>query len=380
MNSPIYLDYNATTPVDREVMAEMLPFLQAHFGNPTSSYTMGQENRKAIEKARQQVANTINANPDEIVFTGCATESNNLAIRGLAFAHQDKGKHIISSQVEHPSVLEVCRYLERVGFEVTYLPVNSDGVVDPHDVSRAIRSDTILITIMHANNEVGTLQPIREIGAIAKENKVIFHTDAAQSIGKIHTDVDLPGGGVDLLTIAGHKVYAPKGVGALYVRKGVRLERLMFGGGQESGLRPGTENVPYIVALGKACEIATRDFRKNTSSMLLAKERLWSGLKTKLAGKVSLNVVHAETLPNTLSLVFSGIEANELTARLSNQVVFSAGSACHAGSVEVSSVLKAMNIASDKAVSTVRISTGKYTTPEEVDRAIDVIAGIVSKF
>ncbi|WP_010663161.1 cysteine desulfurase family protein [Marinilabilia salmonicolor] len=377
MNTPIYLDYNATTPVDREVITEMLHFVQTHFGNPSSSYKMGQENKEAIAKARQQVADTICAIPEEIVFTSCATESNNLAIRGVALAHQDKGKHIITSQIEHPSVLEVCRYLERTGFEVTYLSVNSEGVVDSHDVSRAIRPDTILITIMHANNEVGTIQPIREIAAVAKEHNVIFHADAAQSVGKVNIDVDLLG--VDLLTIAGHKVYAPKGIGALYVRKGVKVENLMVGGGQENGLRPGTENVPYIVALGKACEIAVRDFEQNTSTMLSAKKRLWNGLKTKFGGKVSVNANHAETLPNTLSVVFSGIDAHTLTASLGDQVLVSAGSACHANSVETSSVLKAMNIEPGKAASTVRISTGKQTTPEEVDKAVEIITGVVSR-
>lgn len=251
MNMPVYLDYNATTPIDPEVVQEMLPFIHGSYGNPSSSYAIGRKNKEAVIKARLQVADLINAVPGEIIFTSGGTESNNHAIRGIAFANRDKGTHVITSAIEHPAVTEVCAYLCSLGFEITYVPVDRNGKTDPKDVEDAIRPDTVLITIMYANNEVGTIQPIEEIGEIARKHKVVFHTDAAQSVGKIETDVRKLG--VDLLTIAGHKLYAPKGIGALYVKKGTKIENLMHGAGQEKGLRPGTENVPYIVALGKAC-------------------------------------------------------------------------------------------------------------------------------
>jgi cysteine desulfurase len=378
MAHPIYLDYNATTPVDKEVLNEIIPMLQSHYGNPSSAYSIGRYTKEAIAKARQQVALAINAKPEEIIFTSCATESNNLAIQGVAVAYQEKGKHIITSAIEHPSVIEVCKHLERNGFEVTYLPVDTNGVVNPEDVASAIRRETILISIMHANNEVGTVQPIGQIATIAKHHQIIFHTDAAQSIGKISTDVDRLG--VDLLTIAGHKLYAPKGIGALYIKKGAKIEKIMQGAGQEKGLRPGTENIAFIVGLGKACEIATRDFDKNTNTMLASKDRLLKGLKEKLGNRVMVNVPDAETLPNTLSVAFSGIDSHTLASLIGNDVLLSTGSACHADSVEISSVLKAMNIDTRTATSTIRISTGKYTTLEEADKAIGIIANIVAKF
>ena len=254
MKTPIYLDYNATTPIDKEVADEMNSIIQHQYGNPSSSYEIGRNSKKAIENARKQVASLINAQPEEIVFTSCATESNNIAIQGVAFANQAKGKHIITSAIEHPAVIEVCSYLELQGFEVTYLPVDTKGRVNPHDVEKAIRPDTILITIMHANNEVGTIQPISEIAVVAREKNILFHTDAAQSVGKIETDVDRLG--VDLLTIAGHKLYAPKGIGALYVKQGTKIQKIMYGASQEKGIRPGTENLVHSVALGKACTSA----------------------------------------------------------------------------------------------------------------------------
>lgn len=248
MKKPIYLDYNATTPIYKEVADEMISTIQNHYGNPSSSYEIGRYSKKAIEKARKQVASLINAQPEEIVFTSCATESNNIAIQGVALANQAKGKHIITSAIEHPAVIEVCKHLELHGFKVTYLPVDTKGRVNPHDVEKAIRPDTILITMMHANNEVGTIQPISEIAAIAKEKNILFHTDAAQSVGKIETDVEKSG--VDLLTIAGHKLYAPKGIGALYVKQGTKIQKITYGASQENGIRPGTENLVHIVALG----------------------------------------------------------------------------------------------------------------------------------
>ena len=377
MNNPLYLDYNATTPIDPEVVEEMLPFIHGSFGNPSSSYAIGKKNKEAVNKARIQVADLLNADPGEIIFTSGGTESNNHAIRGIAFANRDKGKHIITSAIEHPAVTEVCDYLYSLGFEITYLPVDRNGKTDPKDVEDAICPDTVLITIMHANNEVGTIQPIEEIGEIAGKHNVAFHTDAAQSVGKIETDVRKLG--VDLLTIAGHKLYAPKGTGALYLKKGTKIENLMFGAGQEKGLRPGTENVPYIVALGKACEIAKRDFDRNVKKMSTTKERLFNGLKEKLGDRVMVNGKFSDTLPNTLSVAFEKTEAHALTSLISEELFISTGSACHADSIEISSVLKAMNVERMTAAGTVRISTGKFTTIDEIDRAVDIITHAVKK-
>ena len=377
MNNPLYLDYNATTPIDPEVVEEMLPFIHGSFGNPSSSYAIGRKNKEAVNIARLQVADLINAEPGEIIFTSGGTESNNHAIRGIAFANRDKGKHIITSAIEHPAVTEVCDYLYSLGFEITYLPVDRNGKTDPKDVEDAICPDTVLITIMHANNEVGTIQPIEEIGEIAGKHNVAFHTDAAQSVGKIETDVRKLG--VDLLTIAGHKLYAPKGTGALYLKKGTKIENLMFGAGQEKGLRPGTENVPYIVALGKACEIAKRDFDRNVKKMSTTKERLFNGLKDKLGDRVMVNGEFSDTLPNTLSVAFEKTEAHALTSLISEELFISTGSACHADSIEISSVLKAMNVERMTAAGTVRISTGKFTTIDEIDRAVDIITHAVKK-
>jgi cysteine desulfurase len=377
MKKPVYLDYNATTPIDSEVADAMLPYLQTFFGNPSSSYSIGRHTKEDINRARQQVACLINARPEEIVFTSGGTESNNHAIRGIAFADKEKGKHIITSSVEHPAVTEVCRYLHSMGYEITYLPVDENGKVNPCDIENEVRSDTVLITIMHANNEVGTVQPIQEIASIARKNNIMFHTDAAQSAGKIDTDVTRLG--IDLLTLAGHKLYAPKGIGALYIKMGTKIENLLYGAGQENGIRPGTENVPYIVALGKACEIAQRDLAKNSVHMYRMRERLLRGLHNKLGGKLKLNADLENCLPNTLSIAFEKVDAYTLTSMIGGEVFISTGSACHANSVEISSVLKAMNIDIMTAASTVRISTGKYTTEEEIDLAIQVISDTILK-
>lgn len=377
MSNPIYLDYNATTPIDKEVANEMILTIQNHFGNPSSSYEIGRNSKKAIENARKQVANLINAQPEEIVFTSCATESNNIAIQGIAFANQAKGKHIITSAIEHPAVIEVCKYLELTGFEVSYLPVDTKGRINPQDVEKAIRPDTILITIMHANNEVGTIQPISEIAYIAKEKNTIFHTDAAQSVGKIETDVEKLG--VDLLTIAGHKLYAPKGIGALYVKQGTKIQKIMYGASQEKGIRPGTENLVHIVALGKACEVAERDFNKNYATMLTAKNNLLAGLQAHFGEKLKVNGDPVHSLPNTLSIAFDNVEAHTLASIISNEIYISTGSACHANSIQISSVLKAMNLNLNTAVGTVRISTGKHTSSEEIETTVKVISSTVNK-
>jgi cysteine desulfurase len=377
METSVYLDYNATTPIDPEVANETIPYIQTFFGNPSSSYSIGRRNKEAIDRAREKVADLINAKPEEIIFTSGGTESNNHAIRGIALANKEKGKHIITSSVEHPAVTEVCRYLNSLGYEITYLPVDTCGKVNPKDVENAVRSDTVLITIMHANNEVGTIQPIKEIGLIARKNNIIFHTDAAQSAGKIDTDVGTLG--VDLLTIAGHKLYAPKGIGALYIKKGINIENLIYGAGQEKGIRPGTENVPYIVALGKACEIALRDLAKNAAHLYRTRERLFLGLQQKLGAAVKINADLKNCLPNTLSIAFEKVDAHTLTSMIGNEVFFSTGSACHANSVEISPVLKAMKIDIATATCTVRISTGKNTTDKEIDQAIWTISDKVLK-
>jgi len=376
MGNPVYLDYNATTPIDPEVINEMLPYFQIGFGNPSSSYSIGRENLEAVTRARKQVAAQINARPEEITFTSGGTESNNHAILGAAIAHQEKGKHLITSEIEHPAVTKVCRHLATLGWEITWLPVDRTGKVDPADLESAIRPDTVLVSIMHANNEVGTIQPIKEISEITRHKNVLLHTDAAQSIGKLETDVDALG--VDLLSIAGHKLYAPKGIGALYVKDGVGIENLMFGAGQEEGIRPGTENVAYIVALGKACEISAGNIDRNYQHMYDMREKLLEGLLLNLKN-IRVNTDLTNSLPNTLSIAFDKVDAHKLTTLISNEVFISTGSACHSGITEISPVLKAMNIELLIATGTVRISTGKYTSVEDIEFATDVISKAVQK-
>ena len=374
MKTPVYLDYNATTPHDPEVVAAMRPYLEQHFGNPSSSHWYGTQTRNALEKAREQVASLLNCRPDEIVFTSGGTESNNYAIKGAALALRDKGNHIIATQIEHPSVMEVCRFLEAHGFEITYLPVDELGQVSVTDVQKALRPQTILVTVMHANNEVGTVQPVDQVSRLAKERAIVMHTDAAQSVGKIPVDVNTLG--IDLLSVAGHKLYAPKGIGALYIREGTKLAKLIHGAGQEHGRRAGTENVLEIVGLGKACEIARRDLEKNMSALQQSRDRLHNGLTDKL-GQVRLNGHPERRLPNTLSLSFAGIEANGLLSEIKDSVAASAGAACHSGGVEISYVLKAMNVPMEWAKGTLRFSTGRMTTEAQIDRAINVIASAV---
>ncbi|MGF7138878.1 cysteine desulfurase family protein [Roseimarinus sediminis] len=373
----IYLDYNATTPISPEVVAEMRPWFDTSYGNPSSAYAIGRTSKDAIYKARKQVARLLNARPEEIVFTSGATESNNLAIQGFVLANKEKGKHIITSAVEHPAVLEVCKHLATRGYEITCLPVNALGRVDPADVEKAIRPDTVLISIMHANNEVGTIQAISEIATIAKKNRIAFHTDAAQSPGKIEVDVQQLG--VDLLTIAGHKMYAPKGIGALYIRQGVKIENLFHGASQEKGIRPGTENVPYIVGLGKACELAQQNLTANSTHLSMLRDQLLRGLQEKLGTTVKVNAELSSCLPNTLSVAFEKIEAHTLASIIEKEVCISTGSACHADSIEISPVLTAMNIDRLTAASTVRISLGKPTTEEEIIKAIEIITKAVNQ-
>lgn len=366
---PFYLDYNATTPVDPEVAEAIKPYLLEFFGNPSSSHWYGIQTRKAIETARGQVADLLGSQPEEIIFTSGGSESNNFALKGIAFANREKGNHIITSTIEHPAVTEVCRYLEAHNFRVTYLPVDQDGIVDPVNLEKAISPQTILISLMHANNEVGTIQPITDVSVLAKQNGIIIHTDAAQSAGKIPACVNELG--IDLLSVAGHKLYAPKGIGALFIREGIDLEKLIHGAGHEQHKRAGTENVMGIVGLGKACEIAKRDLEKNMAHMKSMRDRLHQGLQEKLEG-IRLNGHEEKRLPNTLSIAFPRIEADKLLSEIGG-VAASAGAACHSGHASVSPVLSAMRVPEEYAKGTIRFSTGKMTTPEEIEQAIKII-------
>lgn len=368
----IYLDYNATTPLSTEVVTAMKPYLTEFFGNPSSGHLYGIAARQAVENARKKVASLINASPEEIIFTSGGTESNNYALKGTAFLLQEQGNHIITSQVEHPAIIEVCKYLETKGFEVTYLPVDQFGIVDLKMLETSIRPETILISIMHANNEVGTIQPIQEIAAIAKSYKIRFHTDAAQSLGKIAVNVnDL---GIDLLSIAGHKLYAPKGIGALYIRKGILLEKLIHGANHERDLRAGTENVLEIVGLGEACHIAERDIEESGMHLRKMRDRLQEGITKNLNDviKLKINGHPDKRLPNTLSVCFSGLQADDIILSL-DELAVSAGAACHSKNIELSHVLEAMKIPSYNAMGTIRFSTGKPTTESDIDKAIEII-------
>jgi cysteine desulfurase len=376
MIQPIYLDYNGTTPHDPEVIAAMRPFLETEFGNPSSSHWYGIKPKKAVETAREQVAGILNCSPAEVIFTSGGTESNNHAILGMAQRLKEKGDHIITSSFEHPAVFEVCGHLARSGFEISYLPVSSEGLVDPGDVEAAIRESTILISIMHANNEVGTVQPLVDISRVARDHGIALHTDAAQSVGKIPTDVQALG--VDLLSVAGHKVYAPKGVGALYVRSSLDPGRFCLGAGQEKGRRAGTENVMGIVGLGRACEIAQKGLGRNMARMRYLRDRLHEGLMGRITD-IRLNGSQAQRLPNTVSLSFKSLEANRILEEIGLEVAASAGAACHADTVELSHVLIAMGVPMEWAKGTLRFSVGRMTTEAEIDRAIRVVATAVEK-
>ncbi|MBI3849845.1 MAG: cysteine desulfurase [Verrucomicrobia bacterium] len=365
MNRPIYLDYNATTPVDPRVAEEMWPFVEEQFGNPSSAHALGQTAKAAVEKARGEVAGLLGCQPDEVVFTSGGSESNNMAIKGVAYSLRAKGNHLITSQVEHPAVLNPLRFLERNGFRVTYLPVDRFAMVRVPDVEAAVTPQTILITIMHANNEVGTVEPIAAIGQIGRARGVLVHTDAAQSVGKIPTRVDDLN--VDLLTVAGHKLYAPKGVGALYVRRGVKFEPLIHGAEHESGRRAGTENVPSIVALGKACALAGKELDERRARLTELRDHLHNDLQRLYSDHLHLNGHPSERLPNTLNVSFEGRIGSEVLDAL-GQVAASTGSACHAGTHLLSPVLKAMGVPERLSLGAVRFSLGQGTTDTEIDR------------
>jgi cysteine desulfurase len=363
----IYLDYNATTPIDPAVRDAMLPFLSEHFGNPSSTHTYGKQAYAAVATARQQLADLLGAHPDEIVFTGGGSEASNHAIKGLLLGTNG---HVIISAVEHPATIQPCEFLKSLGCSVTVLPVDGFGKVDPDDVRKAITPRTKLVSIMHSNNEVGTIDPIADIARVAHELGVLVHTDAAQSMGKVSVRVNELG--VDLLTVAGHKLYAPKGIGALYVRRGVALVNLIHGAGHEGGRRAGTENVPYIVALGKAAAIAAAGLPTATSRLQELRDRLHNLLRDGLGDGIVLNGHPEVRLPNTLNVNFVGHIGAELLARVP-EIAASTGSACHEGRVTLSPVLKAMGVLPEIGRGAVRLSVGRFTTEDEVDRAADLL-------
>jgi cysteine desulfurase len=357
----IYLDYNASTPIDPAVAAAITPFLSESFGNPSSGHWAAAPAKTAIEGARGKIAALLGCHEDEVIFTSGGTEANNLALKGAYFARRDSGDHIITTRVEHPAIIEPCRFLERLGARITYLPVDRFGRVDPDDLVKAITPRTVLISIMHANNEVGTIQPIEECARIAREHGVLMHTDAAQSVGKIATDVNELG--VDLLSIAGHKLYAPKGVGALFVRRGVRLEPFLHGAGHEGGRRAGTESALLTAGLGKACELA-RDL-PSMDWVCALRDRFWYDLQERFGNRIALNGHPVHRLPNTLNVSFIGRVGGEILERLDG-VAASTGSACHSRRIELSPVLEAMGVAPEVGMGAIRFSLGRGTTREEI--------------
>lgn len=370
---PIYFDYNATTPIAPEVVDAMIPYLKGFFGNPSSSHFYGRQTKNAIENARKQLADLLHCSPSEVIFTSGGSESNNYALKGYAFANQERGKHIITSSIEHPAIIEVCKFLETKGFELTYLPVDYTGRVNLSDVKKAIRPDTILISIMYANNEVGTLQPISEISNLARRNSIAFHSDCAQAVGKVPVNVQELG--VDLLSVAGHKFYGPKGIGALYIREGISLQKLIHGADHENNWRAGTENVLEIVGLGKAAELAMEKEKEGMKQ----EKKLVQMLKKILSQipDVQFNGNADFCLPNTLSVSFKNLQANEILGRLKN-VAASAGAACHTDSVCVSTTLEAMKIPLEYAMGTIRFSLGRFTTKAEVEMASHEIIAVVT--
>jgi cysteine desulfurase len=373
----IYLDHNATTPVHPEVADEVCRCLREDFGNPQTLYSYGKEARRLVDHARETVASLIGAKKEEIIFTSGGTESDNTAIRGVAYGNINKGRHVITSTIEHHAVLESCKALEKEGFEVTYLPVDEYGVVRLDELKRAIRPDTTLISIMHANNEVGTIQPIAEIGRIAREKGVPFHTDAVQTFGKVKINVDEMN--IDLLSLSAHKLHGPKGAGALYIRKGVRVRNILFGGHQERKLRPGTHNVTGIVGLGKAVEVAARDMEAEGKKMKVLRDRLWDGIKGRVP-HIRMNGHPVERLNNTLNVSFEFVEGESLILGLDDQgICVASGSACTSDSLEPSHVLTGMGLSPEVAHGSLRFSLGRDNTEEEIDFVIETLPKVVER-
>lgn len=377
MDNIIYFDNAATTPVRKEVLEEALPYFSEHYGNASSVYSIARESKKAIDKARTQVANAIGAEPAEIFFTAGGTESDNWALKGIADSMSSKGKHIITSVIEHHAILHTCEYLEAKGFEVTYLPVDEYGKIRIEDLKNAIRPDTILISIMFANNEIGTIEPIAEIGKIARENGIYFHTDAVQAVG--HVKIDVKEMNIDMLSLSGHKLGAPKGIGALYIRKGVKLKSFIHGGAQERGRRAGTENVPGIVGLGKAVEMAVAEMDEVTPRLIKMRDKLIKELTEKI-GHTRLNGHPVDRLPGNVNLSFEFIEGESMLLFLDmNGICASSGSACTSGSLDPSHVLLSIGLPHEKAHGSLRLSLGHMNTEEEVDYIIEKLPPIVQR-
>jgi cysteine desulfurase len=373
----IYLDYAATTPTHPEVIKAMMPYFTDSFGNPSSIHSYGQEAKDAVERARSKVATLIDAKSDEIVFTGSGTEADNFAVKGVAWSRQAKGNHIITSSIEHHAVLETCKFLEKQGFSITHLPVDGYGIVDPNDVRKAITNKTILISIMHANNECGTMEPIAEIGKIAKEAEIYFHTDAVQTVGHIPLDVNKLK--VDLLSISAHKLCGPKGVGALYIRKGTRISSFMHGGSQERGKRASTENVPGIVGFGKAAEIAQQEMPEEAQRLTALRDRLIEGILEGIE-YTQLNGHPVKRLPNNVNVSINYVEGESILLNIDMEgVCASTGSACSSEDLAPSHVLMAMGLPHLQAHSSLRFSLGKWTTEEDINKVLDILPGIVFK-
>lgn len=373
----IYLDHAATTATDPEVLETMLPYFHEHYGNPSSIYSMSRVSKNAIENAREIVANALNANPKEIVFTSSGSESDNFAVKGIALAKQQKGNHIITSPIEHHAVLYTCKFLEKNGFTVTYLPVNQDGVVKLDELEKAITPQTILITVMHANNEIGTIQPISRIGEIARKHGITFHTDAVQTFGHIPVNVDDLN--VDILSISGHKFYGPKGVGALYIRKGTKITPLIHGGDQEHRRRASTENVPSIIGLGKAVEIAGKVMKNEAIRQTKLRDEFIRTILDNI-DDARLNGHPSLRLPNNVNISFEGIEGESILLNLDMEgIAASTGSACSSSSLEPSHVLLSIGLSHEFAHGSVRFSIGKHTTKDDLDYVVKVLPGIVKK-
>jgi cysteine desulfurase len=362
----IYLDYNATTPIDKEVADAMIPYIYDNYGNPSSNHILGKTVKKAVDQARTNVADLLHCSKNEIIFTSGGSESNNSVIKGVAYTYRHKGDHIITSKVEHPAILNPCDYLERLGYKISYLPVLENGMVDISALESMITDRTILVTIMHSNNETGTIQPIKEIAEICHKHNVLFHTDASQSVGKVPIDVNELR--VDFLTLAGHKLYAPKGIGALYVNRRIMIEPLIHGAGHELGRRAGTENIIFDVALGKACELARKALHNNHVGELT--DYFYNKLKVLFGEKIKLNGDLDNRLPNTLNISFLGYNGSEILSLLGDDVAASTGSACHSGLVTISPVLRAMNVPIEIARGAVRFSLGRYTSKEDIDTVL----------
>jgi cysteine desulfurase len=373
----IYLDYAATTPTHPEVIKAMLPYFNESFGNPSSIHSYGQEAKDAVERARDKVATLIGAKSEEIVFTGSGTEADNFAIKGVVLSRQTKGNHIITSSIEHHAVLETCKFLGKQGFSITYLPVDGYGMVDPNDVKKTITKKTIMVSIMHANNECGTIEPIAEIGKIAREAEVYFHTDAVQTAG--HIPLDVNESKVDLLSISAHKLYGPKGVGALYIKKGTRIDSFMHGGSQERGKRASTENVPGVVGFGKATEIAQQEMQAEMQKLTVLRNRLIEGILNGIE-YTQLNGHPVKRLPNNVNVSVSYVEGESVLLNLDlDGICASTGSACSSEDLEPSHVLVAMGLPHLQAHSSLRFTLGKWTSEEEINKVLDVLPGIVSK-